>query len=126
MIILDTCALLWLVQGSDRLSVNARNRIDAEAVVSVSAVSAFEIALKHRTGKLHLPIPAGEWWKQVIAHHNLDVLAIDDEVALGAALLPPIHRDPADRFIIATAKRNFAPVATADDRFAAYGVHVIS
>ena len=73
MIILDTCALLWLAAGSDRLTVDARKRIDAETIVAVSAISAFEIALKYRDGKLELPLPPRDWWSRVIDHHRVDV-----------------------------------------------------
>lgn len=125
MIILDTCALLWLAAGSNRLTVDARKRIDAETIVAVCAISAFEIALKYRDGKLELPLPPRDWWSRVIDHHRLDVLPLEPETLFTAASLPRIHKDPADRFIIATAFIHKAPVATTDERFAAYGVSAI-
>ncbi len=125
MIILDTCALLWLAAGSARLSADARNRIDAETIVAVSAISAFEIALKNHAGKLALPLPPREWWSRIIEHHRVDVLPLEPETVFTAVGLPGIHKDPADRFIIAAAIVHKAPVATADKRFAAYGVSTI-
>lgn len=124
MIILDTCALLWLAAGSDRLSEEARERIDGEAIVAVSAISAFEIALKYRDQRLELPLPPREWWNRILDHHRLDVLTLSPEVIFTAVNLPPVHRDPADRFIIATAFNHNAPVVTTDSRFAEYGVVV--
>ena len=53
--ILDTCAILWLAQGGDRLSEAVRQRINVEPVVYVSAISGFEIGIKHQKGKLELP-----------------------------------------------------------------------
>ena len=124
MILLDTCALLWLAGDDPALRPSLRARIDAEALVAVSAISAFEVSLKWRAGKLELPLPAGEWWDDVVRHHRIEVLPIDAAVAIRATALPPIHRNPADRFIIATALMRGAPVITTDPRFAEYGVEV--
>jgi PIN domain nuclease of toxin-antitoxin system len=124
-IILDTCALLWLAAGSDRLTADARKRIDAEMIVAVSAISAFEIALKYRDGKLELPLPPPDWWSRVIEHHRLDVLPLEPDTLFTAVGLPPIHKDPADRFIIAAGIIHKAPVATTDERFSDYGVSTI-
>lgn len=126
MIILDTCALLWLVAGDDRLSDDARARIDGETLVGVSAISAFEVGLKYAQGKLELPLPPREWWARVAEHHRLDVLPLTPEVLFTSVSLPPVHRDRADRFIIATATIHRAPVVTTDGRFAEYGVAVLA
>lgn len=125
MIILDTCAVLWLAEGSARLSSETASIIDREAVVAVSSISAFEIALKHRNGKLSLPMSPEEWWARFITHHRVDVLDLSPELVMGATRLPPIHKDPADRFIIATALSHNSPVVSADRRFAEYGIKVL-
>lgn len=125
MIILDTCALLWLAGDPSVLSAKNRARIDEEPLVAVSAISAFEIGLKWLARKLELPVPPGEWWDTVVAHHNLEVLPVDAQVAIRASQLPPIHRDPADRFIIATAQRFAAPVVSSDIRFEEYGIELL-
>jgi PIN domain nuclease of toxin-antitoxin system len=57
LMLLDTCALLWLAEGGQKLSRQARDRIEDTPVVFVSAISAFEIAAKCRSGKLKLPVP---------------------------------------------------------------------
>ena len=124
-IILDTCGLLWLAGDPSVLSPRARARLDGESQVGVSAISAFEIGLKWLARKLELPVPPGEWWDAVVAHHDLEVLPVDAQVAIRASQLPPIHRDPADRFIIATAERYDAPVVTADSRFGEYGIQLL-
>jgi PIN domain nuclease of toxin-antitoxin system len=125
LMLLDTCALLWLAEGAKELSAAARERIESIAVVYISAISAFEIGLKHRTGKLVLPVPPGEWFRRIVEHHSLAVLPLDWEVCLAATELPPIHKDPCDRFIIATAKLRRLAVVTADSRFRDYGVEVV-
>ena len=126
MILLDTCALLWLVSGGGRLSQTALEEIEQVSVVYVSAISGFEISLKYHKGKLGLPVPPQEWFDMAVKHHELTVLSLDVETCIAATELPPIHQDPCDRFIIATAKRHNLPVVTADQRFQEYGVHVIS
>ncbi len=125
MIIVDTCGLLWLAEGGDRISPEVRNRIDSEPIVSVSSISALEIAMKVRSGKLTLPMPTVEWWERAVAHHRLNVVAPDPEIMIRSAELPPIHRDPADRIIIATALHMKAPVVTSDRRFREYGVETL-
>ena len=123
--ILDTCALLWLASGSKKLSRAALKEIDAAPAVYVSAISGFEIALKVARGKLKLPLPPQEWLEKAVAHHGLTLLPLDLANCITAAQLPPIHDDPCDRFIIATAKLNDLTAVTADERFEQYGVRVI-
>lgn len=124
--VLDTCALLWLAEDSPQLSPAARSRLSAASLVYVSAISAFEIGLKHRSGKLVLPMPPMEWFAAVVDHHAVETHPLDWDVCLAATQLPPIHKDPCDRFIIATAKKLGLPVLTTDPKFAAYGIEVIS
>ncbi len=124
--LLDTCALLWLAEGGKHLAKETLERIEQAPVVYVSAISAFEIAVKCRSGKLRLPVPAAEWFRGVVDHHGLAVQPLDWDVCITAAELPPIHRDPCDRFIIATAKRLNLMVVTCDQIFRSYGIEVAS
>lgn len=124
MILLDTCALLWLAHDQTKISAVTLRAIDEAAVVYISAVSGFEIALKHRAGKLQLPVPPREWIGSILANHQIDIIGLDLEICIRAALLPPIHKDACDRFLIATALTRELPVVTADPRFASYGVRV--
>jgi PIN domain nuclease of toxin-antitoxin system len=124
--ILDTCALLWLAEGGDRLSKAARHRIENAPVVYMLSISAFEIGIKCRSGKLRLPMPATEWFQAVVAHHDLAVQPLDWEVCIAAAELPPLHKDPCDRFIIAAAKTRRLPVVASDNSFAAYWIEVFA
>lgn len=122
--ILDTCALLWLAEGTT-LSSSALNKINTAPIVYVSAITAFEIALKYRQGKLDLPAEPRDWFKRVLVHHNLEMIDISLEIALKSTILPQLHKDPADRFIIATALLYKLPVVTKDKKFTGYGVKVI-
>ena len=125
-LILDTCALLWLASGSRRLSAHVRNVIDAAPVVYVSAISAWEIGLKVVRGDLGLPLPPKEWFRDAVRNHDLVVVDLDADILMAANELPWHHRDPADRFILATARKHSLAIVTADARFAAYGVPILA
>jgi PIN domain nuclease of toxin-antitoxin system len=124
--ILDTCALLFLASGDRRLTAATRSKLSAAPARWYCAISAFELALKQREGKLSLPQPALAWLTDLAAHYVLAEVTLDSALCATAAALPPHHRDPCDRFIIAAAQRLGVPVVTVDPRFAAYGVPVIA
>jgi PIN domain nuclease of toxin-antitoxin system len=121
-VILDTCALLWLAEGGQRLSRRTFQAVQSSPELRVSAISAFEVALKVNTGQLTLPAPVTEWFDTVVANHGLTVLDLDQATCIRAAGLPMLHRDPCDRFIIAAAKIHGCEVVTSDSRFAEYGL----
>ena len=124
-LLLDACALIWLAEGSDCLSKEARRRIDDAFVVYVSPISLWEIARKVAKGKLKLPLDPAEWFDRVKEQHNLTVLPFTESVAFKAATLPEIHKDPADRFIIASAIENNLVIVTADHVIPQYDVECI-
>ena len=124
--LLDTCALLWLAGGGRKLSRTALEEIERASSVYVSAISAFEIAVKYRKGKLDLPVKPQEWFEIAVEHHELSVFALDVDICVASTELPPFHNDSCDRFIIATAKRHSLPIVTTDRKFKAYGLHLIS
>ncbi|MBI5550294.1 MAG: type II toxin-antitoxin system VapC family toxin [Desulfobacterales bacterium] len=125
--ILDTCALLWLADRSaNRLSTTALDLIESANFVYVSAISGFEIGAKISSGKLQLPVSVQEWFHIILDFHHIEQIDLNLEICLKAAELPKIHKDPCDRFIIATALLLDMPVVTTDRCFAEYGVRVLS
>lgn len=124
--LLDTCTLLWLAGDPASLSAPARAAIaDAPGLLCVSAISALEIGVKVRKGKLELPLPPEEWWALALRTHDLTEVEVDGDPGVASAALPPLHRDPADRIIVATALAMGLPVLTPDRHIAAYpGVEV--
>ena len=123
--LLDTCALIWLAQKSGRLSAEANRLLAHASDIFVSPVTAWEIAVKHQSGKLSLPLDPAEWFRIAAESFNLTILPLDYATLVRSAQLPLHHRDPADRAIIAMALSNGLPVVTGDRRFAAYGVETI-
>jgi PIN domain nuclease of toxin-antitoxin system len=128
-ILLDTCTLLWLVSNRSELSTAATDAIRRARAVFVSAASAFEIGTKHRQGKLPLALPAPAWWAAAVERLQLSELPITPAVALASTTLPVEivvggraidHRDPGDRFIVATASLHGLSIVTPDPKIAAF------
>ena len=125
-LLLDTHVLLWWLFDSDDLSASARAAIaEPENPVVVSSASAWEIATKHRIGKLPEAGDVVQRLPDYLRRARLDVLPISLEHALEAGGLPGPHKDPFDRMLIAQARLNVLTVVTRDSVFADYGVPVI-
>ena len=113
-ILLDTHVLLWLLSAPDQVSDVAREAIaDQSRAVAVSAVSAWEIAVKTRLGRLDGE-PLLSAWPDIMAAMALTELAIEAPDAIMAGRLPWAHRDPFDRMIVAQAARRGLTIATRD------------
>ena len=82
-LLLDTAAFLWLCSGGHQLSAAAAAAlVDTANIPGVSAVTAWEIALKHAKGKLKLPTSPAAWFPAMIRHHRLDLLPIEAATAV--------------------------------------------
>ena len=103
-LLLDTCTFLWVASGASDLSSRARTLFeDPDNDVYLSAVSAWEIALKHAAGRLPLPQPPDRFVPEQRRQHGIDPLELDEEAALHLARLPMLHRDPFDRMLVCQA-----------------------
>lgn len=128
LILLDTHAWVWWIDGSAELSRKARTAIDAAIVdkaVAVSAISCWEIGTLVQRGRLELTMTPADWIARCEALPFLTVVPLDARIALRAADLPPVHKDPADRLIVATALALGTRLVTKDHRLAGYGVTTI-
>ena len=121
MILLDTCTLLWLASDQSKLSVKAKINIESNAgSLFVSAITAFEIALKCRAKRLELRLPAMDWFSEALDFHGITELPITSSIAIFAVQLPMLHADPCDRIIIATAQMQAMKILTCDKLIAQY------
>jgi len=125
-LLLDTNALYrwWVAPRS--LANRVREAIASEeSSVYVSSVSAWEIATKHRIGKVP---EAGIFlprFHELLARDSFAPLSVTVDHALEAELLPSAHKDPFDRLIAAQARLEGMAVATSDQAFADLGVTVL-
>jgi len=125
-VLLDTHAFLWAVTGDRRLSSPARALIeDGENQVFLSAVSMWEIVLKARAGKLHVEGSVAKVLEEQMRQARISPLAIYPAHVLRVAALPPIHKDPFDRLLIAQAQSESLALVTRDPEIRRYTVQVI-
>lgn len=124
-VLLDTHVLLWWFQASPKLSSKALAVFrDPETTVLVSAVCAWEIAIKHGAGKLDAADLVTNFEPR-LASDGFAELPITVTHAIRAGLLKESHKDPFDRMLIAQAQCEDIPVVTTDRRFEDYEVQRI-
>ena len=122
-LLLDTHALLWWLGDDPKLGPNARARIEEPAnSVYVSAAAAWEIAVKRAAGKLEAPGDIEEW----LADEGFIELSIQVIHAVAAAELPPHHKDPFDRVMIAQARVEGLTLVARDDEIEKYDVRLLN
>ena len=119
-VLLDTHMLLWALSSPTKLSKRARRRIDSSEVFA-SAASIWEVSIKSALGKLVLDPaevlagiePAGFNHLNIVGEHAAEVVK-----------LPPIHKDPFDRLLLAQARAEPMMLLTNDEVLAGYGAFV--
>jgi PIN domain nuclease of toxin-antitoxin system len=120
-IILDTHIWFWFIAREFfRFPEHWRSQIETSAQVGVSPISCYEIALAQQKGRLALSCPVGQWLKEALAPLGIALLPLTDEIACCAVSLSPVHKDPFDRLIIATALIYKAHLASVDTVFPGY------
>ena len=125
-ILIDTQCWLWMHLSPERFSTRTRrlvSRLDTDIVLST--VSVWEIAIKSALGKLRLPEPAEAWVPARITLSVVTPLPVDVAHALRVGTLPPHHRDPFDRMLIAQAREEKMALVSNDVAFDAFGVRRI-
>lgn len=124
MILLDTHAWLWWLHSPENLSKKALKAVKQElekGEIRVSAISVWEIAVKVEIGKLTLPMEIQEWFDQASLYPGIVIEPMNPKDAIGSTLLPgEFHRDPADRIIVAMARRYNVPLVTRDRNISRY------
>lgn len=125
-LLLDTCTFLWMVSNQARLSETCRiYLVDPANEVFLSAVSAWEICIKHKLGQLTLSDPPGRFLPKYRAMHGISELALDELSVLQVPRLPEIHKDPFDRMLICQAIAHGMTILTPDPLITQYPVRTI-
>jgi PIN domain nuclease of toxin-antitoxin system len=126
-VLLDTQVWLWLQDRVGRFSYSTLEILqDPETDRILSMASVWEVSIKFAMGKLRLPEAPDRYIPDRLALSMTRLLPIELRHAVHVAQLPPHHRDPFDRLLLAQALIERVPVLTADRRFSAYGVEVLS
>jgi PIN domain nuclease of toxin-antitoxin system len=124
MIVLDTHAWVWFLSNPELLSKKAKRYVDAavkEKAVMISSISALEVALLVARKRLILTLELGDWIAKAEMLPFFKFIPVDNSVAIKSVnLLQPLHSDPADRIIIATAISLGAPIVTKDEKILNY------
>ena len=124
MLLLDTCALIWVAQGSS-ISQAARTAIGKalrESKLYLSPISAWEIGILVRRGKLTLDMPVEVFVNEFFSRPGISIAALTPEIAVRSSFLPDgLPNDPADRILAATAATIGARLVTRDQRLLEYG-----
>jgi len=125
-LLLDTCTFLWLVTDDPALPAAARDLIvDPDNDVLLSAVSTWEIAVKHGLGRLPLPDDPERYIPKLRRDHAVDALPLDEESTLYLRRLPDLHRDPFDRMLICQAIVGGLALLTPDRDITQYPVRTL-
>ena len=122
-LLLDTCTFLWLIKGSETLSLDAADAFsDPKNEVYLSAVSSWEISVKYRLGKLRLPLPPDQFIPQERKRHMILPLDLSEKDTFHLCKLPNPHKDPFDRMLVCQAIENGLTVLTPDPLIKQYPI----
>ena len=120
-LLLDTHVVLWWLTDDPTLSEEIKTRLDHEPDVWVSAATIWEVSIKQAIGKLAEPAELPER----IRGSGFRELSIRFDHAIAAGRLPPLHRDPFDRMLVAQARCEDLTLVTRDPRCKQYDVAVL-
>jgi PIN domain nuclease of toxin-antitoxin system len=125
-LLLDTATFLWVINDAPELSSQARQLfVDPENEAYLSAVSAWEIAIKYGLGRLPLPEPPDRFIPAQRKQHGIDSLQLDEEAALHLSRLPQLHKDPFDRMLVCQAIVHHLVILTSDDLVTQYPIRTM-
>ena len=124
MILLDTHTWLWWLHSPDQLSDRARTALtigENQNELLVSSISVWEIAVKYGIGKLPLPMPIDTWFALAQTRPGITIEHLNPLDSIASTQLPgDFHKDPADRMIIAIARRYDIDLITCDRKILNY------
>ncbi len=120
MFVLDTSALFYWTLDPARLSASARQALQEADRLFMSSISLWEIALKVKRGTLQIPMSIEQYVEQLQQAEQLEIVPVDTRTWLDSVALDWEHRDPADRVIVALARRLKLPLVSNDQKIASF------
>ncbi len=125
-VLLDTHAFIWWAIDPDKLSSTARAACeDTTNQLLLSIASVWEMQIKYQLEKLILPKPLAELVDHQVRQNRLSLLSIEPSHIYALQTLPPHHRDPFDRMIIAQATVAGLTIISADHVFRSYAAPLL-
>ncbi len=125
-LLLDTGCWLWMQAAPERFSPDRLALLESpQTELFLSAASSWEIAIKYALGRLPLPEPPAIYVPDRMTSSGVAALPVEHAHALRVAELPPHHRDPFDRLLVAQAQLEKLPLLTADPLLAQYEVEIL-
>jgi PIN domain nuclease of toxin-antitoxin system len=126
-LLLDTHIFLWYIAADSRLPAPFRVAVqDPANEVFLSVASVWEAVVKHSLGKLPLPSSPESYLPAQRQLHGIASLPIDEGAMSHLAKLPPLHRDPFDRVLLAQALQQDLTILTVDQALRGYSVKFLS
>jgi len=125
-LLLDTHYWIWLQVGAreeiEGRALRAIEQAAAGGCLLLSVISVWELGLLEAKGRIRLRLPVEQWVTEALSTPGLSVAPLTPEIALDSSRLPgSFHGDPADRIIVATARRTGAHLLSRDQKMLAYG-----
>ena len=124
MIVLDTHAWIWFISNPDLLSKRAKKAVNAAVEyksILISSISAWELALLVIKKRIKLTLDLTDWIAKSESLPFIQFMPVTNSIAVKSVNLPlPLHPDPVDRIIIATALSVGAPLVTKDKKLLGY------
>ncbi len=120
-LLLDTHLLLWAAGNPDRLSLDTKELLlDPSNELWFSSASLWEITIKRSLDRADFRVDPRRLWRMLLSHGYRE-LTLSSEHAIAVGALPPLHKDPFDRILIAQARVEEITLLTADSTVASYG-----
>jgi PIN domain nuclease of toxin-antitoxin system len=124
--LLDTSVFLWALGAEHKLNQKARDLLSSSAAeLYLSAASSWEVGIKFALGTLPLPKPPSQFVPNALGLLSIRSLDITHFHSLMAGALPPHHRDPFDRMLVAQARLENMVLLTADRTLLKYDANTM-
>ena len=125
-ILLDTHVFIWAIMGDPRLTQLQRELYtDKRNELFLSVASVWEIVIKAGLGKLRMPVPIVSFVDRQLRQNRISLLKIHLSHLAALETLPPLHRDPFDRLLVAQAKAEGLRILSEDSKLPGYGVAML-
>lgn len=120
--LVDTCAMIWVANLKSLSEAATAVLRPRQTKLGVSAMSAWEIGMLVAKGRLPVTKDALVWFEDFIGQSGAEIIPVSPSILVASSNLPaPIHNDPVDRILIATAREHDLTIITRDRAILDYG-----